>query len=64
MPVAEKLRLMEALWESLSSRTDGSFVSPPWHELALKQAEEDLGTGAARFVDLAEAKEQLRGRDG
>lgn len=64
MPVAEKLRLMEALWDSLSARTDGGFVSPPWHELALKQAEDDLATGAARFADLAEAKKLLRAREG
>lgn len=62
MPVTEKLQLMEALWDSLSAPADAGFASPPWHERALQQAENDLATGAARFVDWAEAKEQLRGR--
>lgn len=64
MPVAEKLRLMEALWASLSTGPNDGVVSPPWHELALKEAEDDLRKGAARFVDLAEAKKLLRGRAG
>jgi len=62
MPVTEKLQLMEALWESLSAPTDAGFASPPWHKLALQQAENDLVAGTARFVDWAEAKEQLRRR--
>lgn len=62
MPVSEKLKLMEALWDSLCVRTDGSFESPAWHEQALKQAEADLAAGTARFVEWADAKEQLRKR--
>lgn len=61
MPVSEKLKLMEALWDSLSAMADGSFESPAWHESALRQTEEDLAAGKVRFVDWAEAKEQLRG---
>ncbi len=60
MPVSEKLKLMEALWDSLSARTDGSLESPAWHEAALRQAEDDVAAGTVRFVDWAEAKEQLR----
>ncbi len=62
MPVSEKLKLMEALWDSLCIRQDGGFESPAWHEQALKAAEGDLAAGTARFVDWADAKEQLRGR--
>ncbi|OHC63801.1 MAG: hypothetical protein A2045_06365 [Rhodocyclales bacterium GWA2_65_20] len=61
MPVSEKLKLMEALWDSLCVRKDGGFESPAWHEQALKEAEGDLAAGTARFVDWADAKEQLRG---
>lgn len=35
MPVSENLKLMEALWDSLSARADGSFESPTWDESAL-----------------------------
>ncbi len=62
MPVAERLKLMEALWDSLSAGADGSFASPIWHEQALRQAEVDLAAGTAHFVEWADAKEQLRGR--
>ena len=63
MPVAEKLQLMEALWDSLSARSATNAESPAWHEQALKQAESDLITGAVRFVDWADAKDQLRERN-
>ena len=63
MPVAEKLKLMEALWDSLSSNLDGGYESPAWHEQALKQAEGDLAAGSAHFVEWDAAKEQLRGRN-
>lgn len=62
MPVAEKLKLMEALWDSLSGRPGDNFSSPAWHEQALNQAKGELATGNAQLVDWAEAKEQLRGR--
>lgn len=60
MPVAEKLKLMEALWDSLCAQTDKGVESPQWHAAALKQAEDELATGTARFVDWAEAKDCLR----
>jgi hypothetical protein len=60
LPVAEKLKLMEALWDSLCTPTDKGVESPPWHAAALKQAEDDLAVGAARSVDWAEAKDGLR----
>ncbi|MBK9324859.1 MAG: addiction module protein [Hydrogenophilales bacterium] len=61
MPVAEKLKLMEALWDSLCTTTDMGVESPPWHEAALKQAKDELAAGTAHFVDWAEAKDGLRG---
>lgn len=60
MPVAEKLKLMEALWDSLCAPTDKGVESPAWHAAALKQVEDELAAGTARFVDWAEAKDSLR----
>jgi Putative addiction module component len=60
LPVAEKLKLMEALWDSLCTPTDKGVESPPWHAAALKQAEDDLAVGTARSVDWAGAKDGLR----
>jgi len=61
MPVSDKLKLMEALWDSLCVRNDGGFESPAWHEQALKEAEGDLAAGTAGFVDRADAKDGQRG---
>lgn len=61
MPVSEKLKLMEALWDSLCVRQDGGFESPAWHEQALKEAEGDLTADTAGFVDWADAKDGQRG---
>lgn len=60
MPVLEKLRLMESLWESLSTTTQGSFESPSWHADALQAAQDKVITGQAHFVDWESAKAQLR----
>ena len=60
LPVTEKLKLMEALWDSLINGTEGDFESPAWHEKALKQAENELAAGTAHFVDCAEVKDGLR----
>ena len=64
MPVSEKLKLMEALWDSLCVRTDERFDAPTWRKQDLKQGECDLGAGTARFVDWAEAKNVLRSAQG
>lgn len=60
MPVAEKLKLLEALWDSLCAQTGKGVESPQWHEAALNQAEDELAAGTAQFVDWAEAKDGLR----
>lgn len=60
MPVSERLKLMEALWDSLGAQPDSDVASPPWHGLALKQAEDELAEGAAGFIDWSQAKNLLR----
>lgn len=62
LPVSEKLKLMEALWDSLSTGAEKNIESPTWHEQALRQAEDDLAAGTAHFVDWPQAKELLRKR--
>lgn len=60
MPVSERLKLMEALWDSLGAQPDGDVASPAWHGLALEQAENELAEGKAHFVDWPHAKNLLR----
>lgn len=61
MPVSEKPKLMEALWDSLCVQKDGGFESPEWHEQALKAADGALAAGTAGFVDWVDAKDGQRG---
>ncbi|MEJ5366304.1 MAG: addiction module protein [Desulfosoma sp.] len=59
LTVAEKLQLMEAIWDDLS-RQDLAFDSPHWHEEVLKDREQALATGKATISDWEEAKERIK----
>ena len=57
----EKLRIMEAIWEDLS--TDQEQVeSPDWHRHALEDTERRVSLGQDKIVDWSEAKNELRKR--
>lgn len=59
MNTAQKLALMETLWEDL--RVDEANVpSPAWHAEALAQAQADFAAGGASFSDWQQVKERLR----
>ena len=59
MSRAEKLQTMEFLWEELS-RDEDSLESPAWHADALREAEEEIKSGKAKFIGWEEAKERIR----
>ena len=61
MTVAEKLRAMESLWADLSRKED-QFDPPAWHELVLKEREEQIRSGQEKFIDWETAKTGLRDR--
>jgi len=58
---AEKLQVMEALWNDLS-RDDLQTESPAWHQDALAETERRLQSGAEQLLDWEEAKRELRKR--
>ena len=58
---AEKLRIMEALWEDLS-QDEARIESPDWHEEALLETDHRLSSGQEKTVDWAEAQKELRKR--
>lgn len=62
MPASEKIKLMEALWDSLSVGSPGHMESPAWHGQALKEAESKRAAGEATLVEWGQAKELLRTR--
>jgi hypothetical protein len=61
MTLEEKLRAMEALWTDLS-RNEANIQSPPWHEEVLKEREEEVKSGHAKFESWEHAKRELRDR--
>lgn len=58
LTVAEKLRIMERLWEDLRARADGGPV-PQWHQDLLDEREQLVETGEARFDDWDAAKKRI-----
>lgn len=59
LTLAQKLDLMEALWDDLA-RHDKSLESPPWHKEILEDREQSLATGKATVSDWEEAKQRIR----
>lgn len=57
----EKLRVMEAIWEDLSSE-EQSLQSPAWHESVLRETEQRIQSGSEQSIDWKEAKKELRKR--
>ncbi|MBL8826365.1 MAG: addiction module protein [Planctomycetaceae bacterium] len=61
LSLAEKLLLMERLWEDMS-RTPSSLPVPDWHGEVLAQRQARVDAGQAEWVDWEVAKERLRRR--
>jgi len=57
---AEKLKVMEALWEDLSN--EESIESPDWHKEALTETEARVRSGHESIIDWQDAKKELRKR--
>jgi putative addiction module component (TIGR02574 family) len=60
MSVAERLQVMEQLWDSLA-REDGDMASPAWHGDVLKDRKARAERGGAKFLTLAQLRTRLRG---
>lgn len=62
MPVAEKLKLMETLWDSLCGQSAGAMASPSWHAEVLQERLRRLASGEESTAPWHEAKERIRNR--
>ena len=60
LPHAEKLRLMETLWDELSRGRGPELVSPAWHAEALAETERRLADGLEEVLDWQRVKADLR----
>lgn len=56
---AERLELLEAIWDSLGEKGD-ELESPSWHGEVLAEREAKIQSGEACFLTLEQVKEQLR----
>jgi hypothetical protein len=59
MTTPDKLRLMEALWQNLSTTAE-EIVSPQWHGEVLAERDRLIESGEETFIDWETAKKQLR----
>lgn len=60
MSVAERLQVMEQLWDALS-RDAGEMASPEWHQEVLTDRKARAQNGEAKFLTLDELRARLRG---
>lgn len=58
MPLQEKLFVMEALWDDISSHQSDVEI-PQWHQTILDEREELVVQGKARFIDWEVAKKHI-----
>ena len=58
MTHADKLRVMEELWDDLCRSPEG-VTSPAWHGEVLAARAERVAKGEAKFHDWTEVKERL-----
>ncbi len=61
MPVSEKLKLMEALWDSLGAQS-GGMDSPAWHGEVLEERLQRLASGEETTAPWRGAKKRIRVR--
>lgn len=59
LTVAEKVRLLEQVWQSLCSQPD-SIASPDWHSDVLMERRQRLLDGSVSSIPWNEAKAQLQ----
>ena len=59
MTTAEKLRLLEAVWQNLT-RGPEEVPSPDWHAEVLEERDRRLKTGESQLSDWSEAKKRIR----
>ena len=60
LPLAKRLEVMEALWDSMSRGDAGEYVSPAWHESILADRARVLDQGLMATSPWNEAKTRIR----
>lgn len=55
MSTVERLKAMEALWDSLLYENE-EIESPEWHEKIIEERKAKIKSGKAKFISLSELK--------
>lgn len=58
LPLAEKLQIMEAIWEDLRSHIQDSPI-PDWHKKLLDERREAVKDGTEKILDWDDAKQTI-----
>ena len=59
LPLHEKLRMMEALWDGIAP-LEAEMEVPQWHKDLLDEREQLISDGKAKFIDWETAKLQIK----
>ena len=59
LPLHEKLRMMEALWDGIAPQ-ETELEVPQWHKDLLDERERLIQEGKAQFIDWEVAKQEIR----
>jgi putative addiction module component (TIGR02574 family) len=60
LPLQERLRLMESLWDSICHESTGEPSMPTWHAAVLDERVARLDAGEEAVSTWEEAKQRLR----
>jgi putative addiction module component (TIGR02574 family) len=58
MSTVERLKTMEALWDSLLYENE-EMETPEWHEKIVEKRKAKIKSGKAKFISLSELKARL-----
>ncbi|GEP40884.1 addiction module protein [Brevifollis gellanilyticus] len=58
MPLKEKLFVMEALWDDIST-AEADLSVPKWQQDLLDERESAVTAGTAKFIDWEDAKREI-----
>ena len=61
MSTLDKLQAIEEMWSDLLQKSE-EIPSPDWHEDILKDREQKVKEGTARYLTLDEAKQAVRSK--
>lgn len=60
MPIAERIQLMEVLWDSMCSEATGVLDVPLWHRDVLAERLNKIDAGQEEISAWEEAKKRIR----